>query len=60
MKRSVVRIAKHKKAMGLPDDLSFEETSKLVNEYFDGMRPGLKFFESTGSPVYGELMDSVS
>ena len=54
VKRAIVKIAKYQKAMGLPDDMPFDEASKLVNEYFDGVSPGLKFFESTGSPIYGE------
>ena len=54
--KDVIRLRKYKKAMGLPDDMPFEEATKAINEYFDGLTPGLKFFEKTGSPIYGECL----
>lgn len=38
--KSIVRVNRYKKAMGLPDDLSFDESAKIINEFFNQISPG--------------------
>lgn len=56
--RELIRIMKYKKAMGLPDEMSFDETARCVGEFFEHTNKGLHYFEKTGSPVYGPNLNS--
>lgn len=52
--KDVLRVQRYGQAMGLPVDMPFDEAAKAVNEHFDQIKPGLRFFEKTGCPIYGK------